>query len=54
MTDGDTITVVDHKRQQHMIRLAGIDAPEKRQGFGNRSKQSLSDLAAPPWEFRRI
>jgi endonuclease YncB( thermonuclease family) len=45
VADGDTITVLDTDRQQHKIRLAGIDAPEKRQDFGNRSKQSLSDLA---------
>jgi endonuclease YncB( thermonuclease family) len=45
VSDGDTITVLDAERQQHKIRLAGIDAPERRQDFGNRAKQSLSDLA---------
>lgn len=45
VADGDTITVLDEKYRQHKIRLAGIDAPEKRQAFGQRSKQSLSDLA---------
>jgi endonuclease YncB( thermonuclease family) len=44
VSDGDTITVLDENRHQHKIRLAGIDAPEKRQDFANRSKQSLSDL----------
>lgn len=42
--DGDTITVLDAERKQHKIRLAGIDAPESRQAFGNRSKESLSRL----------
>ncbi len=44
IADGDTITVLDANRQQHKIRLAGIDAPEKAQPFGDRSKQSLSTL----------
>ena len=45
VADGDTITVLDADKVQHKIRLAGIDAPEKKQAFGQRSKQSLSDLA---------
>jgi endonuclease YncB( thermonuclease family) len=44
IADGDTITVLDADRVQHRIRLGGIDAPEKRQAFGTRSKQSLSDI----------
>ena len=44
VADGDTITVLDADRVQHRIRLGGIDAPEKKQAFGTRSKQSLSDL----------
>ncbi len=45
IADGDTITVLDADKVQHKIRLAGIDAPEKKQPFGNRSKESLSALA---------
>jgi len=44
VSDGDTIAVLDASNQTTKIRLAGIDAPEKKQAFGNRSKQSLSDL----------
>jgi micrococcal nuclease len=43
ISDGDTLTLlVDRKPLK--IRLANVDAPEKKQAFGERSKQSLSDL----------
>lgn len=44
ITDGDTVTIIDESRQQYKIRLAGIDAPEKKQPFGNASKKSLSNF----------
>ncbi len=31
ITDGDTLYVLDANNKQHKIRLAGIDAPERRQ-----------------------
>ncbi len=45
ITDGDIIVVLDANRLQHKIRVAGIDAPEKAQPFGDRSKQNLAALA---------
>jgi len=44
VADGDTITVLDAQNTQHKIRLQGIDAPEKAQPFGNKSKQSLHEM----------
>lgn len=44
VTDGDTIALLDVNRTQYKIRLSGIDAPEKRQAFGNVSKQNLARL----------
>lgn len=46
VADGDTITVLDEQMQQHKIRLAGIDAPERRQAFGQRSREFLASLVA--------
>jgi endonuclease YncB( thermonuclease family) len=44
IADGDTVTVLDDANVQHKIRLAGIDAPEKRQPYGQNSKEHLSSL----------
>jgi endonuclease YncB( thermonuclease family) len=44
ISDGDTITILDREKVQHKIRLHGIDAPEKGQAFGDRSKENLSRL----------
>ncbi|MBM4149072.1 MAG: micrococcal nuclease [Lentisphaerae bacterium] len=40
--DGDTLTVLDADKVQHKVRLAGIDAPEKKQAFGEKAKLALS------------
>ena len=43
--DGDTIDVLV-ERQPVRVRLAQIDAPEKRQAFGTRSRQTLANLGS--------
>ncbi len=43
VADGDTITVMYHDLPLK-IRLYGIDAPERGQDFGRRSKQLLADM----------
>jgi len=45
ISDGDTITVLNSK-EQTKVRLYGIDAPEKKQDYGQRSKQFLASLIA--------
>lgn len=44
VTDGDTITCLTDKKEQLKIRLYQIDAPEKKQAYGQKSKQLLSNL----------
>ena len=34
VVDGDTLYVLDANYQQHKLRLAGIDAPERKQAYG--------------------
>jgi hypothetical protein len=41
VTDGDTIVILDPADTQHKIRLTGIDAPERKQAFGTKSKEYL-------------
>jgi endonuclease YncB( thermonuclease family) len=41
--DGDTVTVLDENNHQYKIRLASIDAPERSQAFGQRSREALAD-----------
>lgn len=43
--DGDTLTVLVD-RTQVRVRLVDIDAPERKQPFGSRSRQFLADLCA--------
>ena len=43
--DGDTLTVLVDRRQAR-VRLPDIDAPERKQPFGTRSRQSLAELCA--------
>lgn len=42
--DGDTIAILSPGKEQVRIRLAGIDAPEKSQPFGQVSKENLSRM----------
>ena len=44
IADGDTITVLDSDKVQHRVRIAGIDAPEKNQPFGNASRKRMGEL----------
>ncbi len=46
ITDGDTLYVLDANYQQHKIRLAGIDAPERKQAYGLASHKHLASIVA--------
>ena len=42
VADGDTVTLLDASNLQHKVRLSGIDAPERRQAYGERARQNLA------------
>jgi len=44
VTDGDTLKVLVADQKLLRVRLAFCDAPEKKQGFGSRAKQAMSEL----------
>lgn len=46
VSDGDTVTILTQDKIQHKIRLNDIDAPEKKQSFGNKSKDNLDKYIA--------
>ncbi|MFY4742562.1 thermonuclease family protein [Aliarcobacter butzleri] len=46
VSDGDTITILTSDKTQYKIRLNNIDAPEKKQAFGNKSKDNLAKYIA--------
>lgn len=50
ISDGDTLTArcptqeAAHPYQQIKVRVQGIDAPERKQPFGNRAREALSEI----------
>lgn len=44
ISDGDTFTAINRDNLQLKFRVWGIDAPEKKQAFGTKSKEHLSSL----------
>lgn len=44
ISDGDTIKVRCGEAAEERVRLLQIDAPEKKQAFGTKAKEALSDL----------
>ena len=46
VTDGDTLNVLDTDNVQHKVRLTGIDAPERGQPYGTKSRDHLASMVA--------
>lgn len=44
ITDGDTFTCLTAQRHQLKVRMADIDTPERKQPYGEKSKQALAGL----------
>lgn len=45
VVSGDTLRIRDERKVQYTVRLAGVDAPEKFQAYGQRSLDTLRELA---------
>ncbi len=43
--DGDTVVVTDSRARTYHLRMAGIDAPEHNQPYGQDAKNALHDLS---------
>lgn len=46
VSDGDTVNVLTVEKETIRIRLLDIDAPEKKQAFGNKSRENLANYIA--------
>ena len=44
ISDGDTFTAINRDNLRLKFRIAGIDAPERRQPFSNVAKKALSEM----------
>jgi len=42
--DGDTFSLLDRQKNQHKIRLYGVDTPERDQPYGTRASAALSGM----------
>lgn len=46
VADGDTVTLLTEANEQVKVRLEAIDAPEKKQAFGTKSREALATIVA--------
>ncbi len=46
ITDGDTLYILDANYEQHKMRLAGIDAPERKQAYRLAPRKHLATIVA--------
>ncbi|MDH6358948.1 thermonuclease family protein [Parabacteroides sp. PF5-9] len=46
VSDGDTFTILTEEKKQVRIRIYGIDAPEIKQPFSEKSREFLADMIA--------
>lgn len=54
VTDGDTVNVLDTDKTTHKIRLAGIDAPEIGQAYGQTARKFLAKHINQKNRLRRL